>query len=106
MGGLRTCAYGDSGAASVCVWKVIAPSPAPCALHLRFNRPPPRAEEEYVIDGVPFVVYDVGGQRNERRKWIHCFNDVTAIIFVAALSECAYAEGWEAAAAAVRACRG
>merc|ERR1712063_235614 len=24
---------------------------------------------------------DVGGQRNERTKWIHCFEDVTAIIF-------------------------
>lgn len=30
---------------------------------------------------------DVGGQRNERRKWIHCFQDVTAIIFVTAISE-------------------
>ena len=30
---------------------------------------------------------DVGGQRSERRKWIHCFEDVTAIIFVVALSE-------------------
>jgi hypothetical protein len=29
----------------------------------------------------------VGGQRNERRKWIHCFDDVTAVIFVAAISE-------------------
>ena len=29
---------------------------------------------------------DVGGQRTERRKWIHCFQDVTAIIFCAALS--------------------
>ena len=38
-------------------------------------------------------MYDVGGQRNERRKWIHCFNDVTAIIFVAALSECEWAAG-------------
>ena len=26
---------------------------------------------------------DVGGQRNERKKWIHCFEDVTAIIFFA-----------------------
>jgi GTPase SAR1 family protein len=34
-----------------------------------------------------FFIYDVGGQRNERRKWIHCFEDVTAVIFIAALSE-------------------
>lgn len=33
-----------------------------------------------------FRVYDVGGQRSERRKWMHCFDDVTAIIFVAAVS--------------------
>lgn len=32
-------------------------------------------------------MYDVGGQRNERKKWIHCFDDVTAIIFVASASE-------------------
>jgi len=31
-------------------------------------------------------MFDVGGQRDERRKWIQCFNDVTAIIFVAAAS--------------------
>lgn len=43
--------------------------------------------EKYVIDGVEFEMYDVGGQRNERKKWIHCFDDVTAVIFVAALSE-------------------
>jgi GTPase SAR1 family protein len=44
-------------------------------------------EETYVIDGVTFVMYDVGGQRNERKKWIHCFDQVTAVIFVAAISE-------------------
>lgn len=44
-------------------------------------------EEKYQIDGAQFVMYDVGGQRNERKKWIHCFEDVTAVIFVAALSE-------------------
>jgi len=31
-------------------------------------------------------MFDVGGQRDERRKWIQCFNDVTAIIFVTASS--------------------
>jgi len=30
---------------------------------------------------------DVGGQRNERKKWIHCFQGVTAVIFCVALSE-------------------
>lgn len=43
--------------------------------------------EAYDIDGTTFEMYDVGGQRNERKKWIHCFEGVTAIIFVAALSE-------------------
>ena len=32
-------------------------------------------------------MYDVGGQRNERKKWIHCFDTVTAVIFVAAIGE-------------------
>lgn len=44
-------------------------------------------EEDFLIDGYKFKFVDVGGQRNERRKWIHCFDDVTAIIFVTSLSE-------------------
>lgn len=34
-----------------------------------------------------FRMVDVGGQRSERKKWIHCFQDVTAIIYCCALSE-------------------
>ena len=30
---------------------------------------------------------DVGGYRSERRKWIHCFENVTSIIYLVALSE-------------------
>jgi len=43
-------------------------------------------ETKFRVDRVKFHMFDVGGQRDERRKWIQCFNDVTAIIFVAASS--------------------
>uniref|UniRef100_A0A8C5BUP3 Guanine nucleotide-binding protein G(s) subunit alpha n=1 Tax=Gadus morhua TaxID=8049 RepID=A0A8C5BUP3_GADMO len=43
-------------------------------------------ETTFQIDKVNFHMFDVGGQRDERRKWIQCFNDVTAIIFVVASS--------------------
>jgi GTPase SAR1 family protein len=42
---------------------------------------------DFVIEGNRFSMFDVGGQRNERKKWIHCFENVTAVIFVAAISE-------------------
>lgn len=32
-------------------------------------------------------MFDVGGQRSERKKWIHCFEAVTSIILCVALSE-------------------
>ena len=34
-----------------------------------------------------YRMVDVGGQRSERRKWIHCFENVTSIMFLVALSE-------------------
>lgn len=43
-------------------------------------------ETKFTVDKVNFHMFDVGGQRDERRKWIQCFNDVTAIIFVTACS--------------------
>ncbi|CAO4380459.1 unnamed protein product [Caenorhabditis nigoni] len=44
-------------------------------------------EVKFQMKSVDFRVFDVGGQRSERKKWIHCFEDVNAIIFIAAISE-------------------
>jgi len=37
---------------------------------------------EFDESGIHYQFVDVGGQRNERKKWIHCFDDVKALIFV------------------------
>ena len=39
----------------------------------------------FELKGLTFRVIDVGGQRSERKKWIHCFEDVNSIIFITAL---------------------
>lgn len=44
-------------------------------------------QSDFMIKSMDFAMFDVGGQRNERRKWIHCFDNVDAVVFVAALSE-------------------
>ena len=43
-------------------------------------------ETQFTFKGLHFKMFDVGGQRSERKKWIHCFEGVTAIIFCVALS--------------------
>jgi len=44
-------------------------------------------QQNFQIGERKYLMFDVGGQRNERRKWIHCFDNVTAVIFVTAISE-------------------
>jgi len=44
-------------------------------------------ETSFKIEKHDFRLVDVGGQRSERRKWLHCFQDVTAIIFCVSMSE-------------------
>ncbi|PIC26776.1 hypothetical protein B9Z55_019250 [Caenorhabditis nigoni] len=44
-------------------------------------------EVKFQMKGKVFRVFDVGGQRSQRKKWIHCFDDAKALIYVASLSE-------------------
>eukprot|EP01084_Bolivina_argentea_P011289 21102_1 len=37
-------------------------------------------------DGAKFLIVDVGGQKNERKKWIHQFENVNAMVYVISLS--------------------
>ncbi|XP_040041075.1 guanine nucleotide-binding protein subunit alpha-14 [Gasterosteus aculeatus] len=41
----------------------------------------------FTINKITLRIVDVGGQKSERRKWIHCFENVTSLIFLASLSE-------------------
>ncbi|KAI7879768.1 guanine nucleotide-binding protein alpha subunit [Lichtheimia hyalospora FSU 10163] len=44
-------------------------------------------ETTFNIGELTYRMFDVGGQRSERKKWIHCFENVTAVIFMVAISE-------------------
>ncbi|KAK9711399.1 guanine nucleotide-binding protein subunit alpha, variant 2 [Basidiobolus ranarum] len=44
-------------------------------------------ETTFIIGELVYRMLDVGGQRSERKKWIHCFENVTAIVFMVAISE-------------------
>ncbi|XP_014612963.1 PREDICTED: guanine nucleotide-binding protein G(q) subunit alpha isoform X4 [Polistes canadensis] len=69
--------------------RVAAPSYLPTEQDILRVRVPTTGIIEYPFDleEIRFRMVDVGGQRSERRKWIHCFENVTSIIFLVALSE-------------------
>lgn len=56
--------------------------PLLCVLHPFFSNHGPTLTYEYSVHMV-----DVGGQRSERTKWMHCFDSVTVIVFCVALSD-------------------
>jgi len=43
-------------------------------------------ESKHEPEYLDFEVVDVGGQRNERKKWMHCFDDVRAVLFIVNLA--------------------
>ncbi len=47
-------------------------------------------ENEFVVEAPwnrQIRLFDLGGTRNERKKWLHCFEGVDVVWFIAAISE-------------------
>jgi GTPase SAR1 family protein len=68
---------------------IAQPNYLPTDDHILRARDPTTGIHEFVfiLSNAVFRMLDVGGQRSERRKWIHCFADVTSILFIVAASE-------------------
>ncbi|TGO17215.1 hypothetical protein BTUL_0019g00040 [Botrytis tulipae] len=43
-------------------------------------------ETHFDLGSLQYRMFDVGGQRSERKKWIHCFENVNALLFLVAIS--------------------
>lgn len=39
-------------------------------------------ETQFDLGQLSIRMFDIGGQRTERKKWIHCFENITSIMFV------------------------
>jgi len=44
-------------------------------------------ETKFNVSDIEFTLIDVGGQRSERKKWLHCFDGVRCVLFLTALDE-------------------
>ncbi|ROT41386.1 guanine nucleotide-binding protein alpha-2 subunit [Sodiomyces alkalinus F11] len=43
-------------------------------------------ESVFELGQLTYRMFDVGGQRSERKKWIHCFENVNCLLFLVAIS--------------------
>nr|XP_048686742.1 guanine nucleotide-binding protein subunit alpha-11 isoform X3 [Caretta caretta] len=61
----------------------------PTAQDVLRSRMPTTGISEYCFSMQKMIlrIVDVGGQKSERKKWIHCFENVIALIYLASLSE-------------------
>ncbi|WAR30147.1 GNAQ-like protein [Mya arenaria] len=84
------CLWNDSGIQDYLddVDRITKPDYLPTLQDILRVRSPTTGIIEYPfdLDSIIFRMVDVGGQRSERRKWIHCFENVTSIMFLVALS--------------------
>ncbi|XP_072517271.1 guanine nucleotide-binding protein subunit alpha-14-like [Salminus brasiliensis] len=69
--------------------RIAAPDYVPSAQDVLRVRFPTTGINDYSfeVEKITLRIVDVGGQKSERRKWIHCFENVTSLIFLASLSE-------------------
>ncbi|XP_039550898.1 guanine nucleotide-binding protein subunit alpha-11-like isoform X1 [Pimephales promelas] len=69
--------------------RIAAPDYIPTAQDVLRVRFPTTGINDYTfsVEKITLRIVDVGGQKSERRKWIHCFENVTSLIFLASLSE-------------------
>lgn len=44
-------------------------------------------DSTFNIKGTTFQFLDLGGQRNERRKWINCFENMTSMLYITSLND-------------------
>lgn len=44
------------------------------------------SETIFELGNLTYRMFDVGGQRSERKKWIHCFDNVQVVLFLVAIS--------------------
>ena len=68
--------------------KILESSYTPNEQDVLYSRVPTTGivETSFRKSEITYHLIAVGGQRSERRKWLHCFDDVKAVLFVASLS--------------------
>lgn len=84
------CAGADQGALSFFhdLERLFSPTYVPTDQDILRSRLKTTGITETVFDlgTLTYRMFDVGGQRSERKKWIHCFENVTALLFLVAIS--------------------